>query len=194
MRKIVFDLDDTLYKNENLRKKREKAIMDFLCDKKEEFYELKKTNSTINSLKKLGIGKEQFFNLMNLVPISLKKDSKLIKILERLRKEYRIILLSNNSGFCVNETLKKLGILHLFDEVFNGEDFKSQKPSKECFFMAEKNDVFVGNNFKKDLEVAKRMGAITIFVGEGEHDADFKINSIHELEKVLEQEGLLNLQ
>ncbi|VVB78459.1 Haloacid dehalogenase-like hydrolase [uncultured archaeon] len=185
MKKIIFDLDDTLYRNE-LRLEREKAILNFLDCKKEKYLELKKNHGTIESLNILGVNKKQFFDIMDNVPIEIKKDEKLIKILEKIGKNYELIVLSNSSEFCVREVLTKLGIIQLINKYYHGENFENQKPNEECFFMVESRDICVGNSFRKDLEIPKKLGAITILVGEKENpNADFTIRNIYELEKIM---------
>ena len=186
MRQIIFDLDDTLYDNKDMRKKREKAILKFLGNKKNEYLKLRKNNGTVKSLKILGIEKRQFFNLVNGVEILLKKDLRLIRLFKRLKKKFKIIVLSNSSDFCIQECLEKLGILYFIDECYSGEDFENFKPFKECFYMVQKGDICVGNNFKKDLEIPKQFGAITILIGDSK-EADFNIKNIYELENCLEE-------
>jgi FMN phosphatase YigB (HAD superfamily) len=189
MRKIVFDLDDTLYKDEGLRRQREKAILDFLKEKKFYYLALRRRFSTIESLEKLGVSKYQFFSLMNKIPVNLKEDEKLIKILKQLREDYELVVLSNNSRFVIEQTLTKLGVLRLFDENYSGQDFGLVKPAEECFFMVRKKDVCVGNNFKKDLEVPKRIGATTVLVSRSSREkrADFNIRSVYALPELLKR-------
>src|SRR3989339_834960 len=163
MSKIIFDLDDTLYVSDELRNNREKVILDFLGDRAGEYFELKKENSTMKSLEILGISNLEFFKLMSNVTINL----------------------NNSSKFCVKETLVQLGIFDLIDSYYSAQDFGKIKPCEECFFMVDKGDICVGNNFKKDLEIPKQKGAITIFVGGFHKDADKSIKNIYELNNFL---------
>src|SRR3989339_249624 len=87
MSKIIFDLDDTLYVSDELRNNREKVILDFL-----------------------GISNLEFFKLMSNVTINLNQDLKLISLLEKLKEDYKLVILSNSSKFCVKETLVQLTI------------------------------------------------------------------------------------
>src|SRR3989339_860126 len=143
MSKIIFDLDDTLYVSDELRNNREKVILDYLGDRAGEYFELKKENSTMKSLEILGISSLEFFKLMSNVTINLNQDLKLISLLEKLKEDYKLVILSNSSKFCV------------------------------------------GNNFKKDLEIPKQKGAITIFVGGFHKDADKSTKNIYELNNFL---------
>src|SRR3989339_347798 len=96
-----------------------------------------------------------------------------------------LVILSNSSKFCVKETLVQLGIFDLIDSYYSAQDFGKIKPCEECFFMVDKGDICVGNNFKKDLEIPKQKGAITIFVGGFHKDADKSIKNIYELNNFL---------
>ena len=69
----IYQLNQTLLdKNKELRTRREVALLGFLGNKNEKFRELKRSNSTIESLEKLGIKREEFFRLMNSVRIDIK--------------------------------------------------------------------------------------------------------------------------
>jgi len=186
MKKIIFDLDDTLYSDKDLRERREEEILRFLEDRKTEYMKLKKNGKgTIESFKLMGFSREDFFRVMENVNISLMKDILLIKILKDLKKVYQIYVLSNSSKKVVEKTLLQLGILDIIDKYYCGESFKNEKPDEECFFMVEKGDICVGNSFRKDLEVPKNKGAITILIGKENNKADFNIKNIYEITKIL---------
>lgn len=188
MKQIIFDLDDTLYDNSLLRKKREEAILEFLGDKKEDYLELKKGYGTMESLSMLGFTKKDFFKLMNSVPIDLEKDLGLIALFEKIKKDFKIIILSNSSDLCIKESLKKLGIFDFIDVYYSSEHFENFKPCIECFFMVQKGDICIGNNFKKDLEIPKKLGAITILIGNSNDiSADYNLENIYQLENIIEK-------
>jgi FMN phosphatase YigB (HAD superfamily) len=188
MKSIIFDLDDTLYASKELRGRREKALLDFLGRKAEKYTELRKTHTTLQSLSLLGISKEKFFDIMESIQINLKKDLMLRRMLNKLSSDYELIVLSNSSSLCVIETLKKLGVLDLFDRYYGGDCFKNTKPHEECFSMVKKGDICVGNNFKKDLLMPKKKAAVTVLVSnEKSSDADFTIKNIYELSKVIKK-------
>ena len=184
--KIIFDLDDTLYNSKELREKRERKILEFLGDRSKEFQELRKSNTTIGSLSKLGIDRGAFFKIMEEVPINLNKDEKLRVILKNLKERCRLIVLSNISYSCVKKSLEQLGIIDLIDKFYGGDNFLASKPSEEIFSIVEKGDICVGNNFNKDLLVPKKKGAVTILISEKNNpDSDFTIKSIYDIEKVI---------
>ncbi|MDP2924908.1 MAG: HAD hydrolase-like protein [Nanoarchaeota archaeon] len=187
MKQIIFDLDDTLYKDKRLREKREKAIIKFLGEKFNEYKILKKEFHTIECFEKLGYSRKDFFNIIDKVEINLKNDLKLQKILLKLHKRYRLIVLSNVSNYVVEKTLDKLGILFLIDEYYGGDDFSYSKPHKDCFFMISKGDIAIGNNFKKDIEIPKMLGALTILISKSNEifSADHIIKSIYDINKII---------
>ncbi|MBW2995531.1 HAD family hydrolase [Candidatus Woesearchaeota archaeon] len=189
MKTIIFDLDDTLYVSRSLRKRRENAIVRFLGEKAKEYYDLKTKFNTIAALEKLGISKETFYKLMESVKITLKSDFRLRRILKRLKKDFKLIVLSNSSSLCVIETLKQLGILDLIDQFYGGDCFSKTKPDKQFFSIVKKGDICVGNNFKKDLLIPKRKGAVTVLIG-NKGDARFKISSIYEIEHLISNKYL----
>lgn len=186
MRKIIFDLDDTLYKSPKLREARDKAIIGFLGEKSENYKELKKTNSTLKSLELSGINRKEFLKIMNNVPIELEKDSLLITLLEKLSKDNKLVIISNISLFCIKETITKLGISHLISEYYGAEDFSVPKPCDEAFKIVEEGDICIGNNFNKDLEIPKNKGAITILISDSKDDrADYNVKGIYEIEDII---------
>jgi FMN phosphatase YigB (HAD superfamily) len=190
MKSIIFDLDDTLYVNKELRTEREKAIIDYLGDRKEEYYELKKEMSTLSSLNKLGISKKEFYDIINSLPIIIEKDERLIKLFSELKIQYNLVVLSNNSRFSIITVLKMLGIYDLIDKFYSAEDFKEYKPAEECFFMIKEGDIVVGNNFEKDLKIPKQKGALTVLVSnKGGFGEDFAIKEIYRLKEVINEKS-----
>ena len=184
-RKIIFDLDETLYADTSLRQRREQAILDFLGEKKKKYLEFRKSNATIASLNKLGISKKVFYNIIEKVEINLKQDKKLRKILEKLGERFELIVLSNVSKNLVKKTLKKIGIIDFIDNYYGADCFKQQKPHASCFFMVKKGDICVGNSYEKDLKVPGGMGAITILIGKKDKRPDFCTKNIYEIKGII---------
>lgn len=184
--KIIFDLDDTVYRSRQLRSSRERAILKTVGSKIKEYKTLKKTNTTTDSLEKIGIPREEFYKILESVPINLKKNIKLQELFRELKSNHKLIVISNSPKSCVLQILEKLELTKLIDEVYGGDSFKEPKPSYESFSLVEPGDVCIGNNFRKDLEIPKKKGAITILISKQENkEADFNIKSIWALESVL---------
>ena len=188
MKKIIFDLDDTLYIDPSLRGKREEAILEFLGDRRSKYFKLKdEGRGTIESFKLLGLSREDFFKVIGGVEINIKYDKVLIEVLEKLKKDYKLYILSNSPKKVVYETLQKLGVFYLIDEIYYGEYFQNEKPDPACFFMVEIGDIAVGNSFKKDLEIPKGLGAITIIIGKENTPADYAIKTIYEISDTIKK-------
>ena len=183
---IIFDLDDTVYRSNPLRINRERAILKVVGDKIKEYRELKKINTTTKSLEKLGIPKEELYKILESVPIALKKNTKLTRLFKKLKDNHKLIIISNSPKSCVLQVLEKLELIKLVDEIYGGDSFKEPKPSDEAFSLVKPGDICIGNNFRKDLEIPKKKGAITILISKQENkEADFSIKSILELESIL---------
>jgi len=190
MRSIIFDLDDTLYVNKDVRAARDIEIMNLILDRKEEFFAHKKSYTTTDSLLKMGISREKFLSALAKAPINLERDERLFEILDGLAKEYNLIVISNSPRFCVKETLYQLGVLHFFSEYYGADSFSASKPDLECFSLVKAGDICVGDDFKKDLKVPKEKGAFTILVGSDEGNPDYRIQSIYDLEGALKKLSL----
>lgn len=187
--KIIFDLDDTVYNNSELRGNREKAILNVLGNRAGEYNKLRKIYSTTKSLEILGITREEFYEILKSVQINLKKDEKLIDFFKELSNRFRLIVLSNSPKKCAADVLECLGLTEIINEIYGGDSFSEPKPSEESFFMVEKGDICIGNNFKKDLEIPGKKGAITIFISKEKNilfRANFVIESIYELKDILD--------
>jgi FMN phosphatase YigB (HAD superfamily) len=192
MNSIIFDLDDTLYKDKELRGKREQAIVSHLGQKVEKYRELKKIMTTTKALAFVGVDRKQFYSILNSVEINLKQDIALSKLLSDLKKSYKLVVLSNSPFECVAKTIEKLGITLKIDEIYSGDMFNMPKPSEESFTIVKKGDICIGNNFEKDLLIPKQKGAVAVLISEkNDCRADFVINSIHDLPAVIDK---LNLQ
>jgi len=186
-RNIIFDLDETLYMDNSLRQRREQAILAFLGDKSKKYLELRKNGGTIASLKELGISKELFYSIIEKVEINLNPDEKLRKIIEKLKNNFKIIVLSNVSKNLVKKTLEKIGIIDLIDDYYGADCFSQQKPCIECFSMVRKGDICIGNNYEKDLEVPGSIGAITLLIGKNDKRPDFCAESIYDTPSIISQ-------
>lgn len=56
-----------------------------------------------------------------------------VKIIRKLRKNYKIILFSNNIGELLRKVLVKQDITNLFDEILISSEYKMTKPSVDFF-------------------------------------------------------------
>lgn len=92
------------------------------------------------------------------------------KLLKKLKKNYKIYLLSNAQSCFTIDEMTKLGIYTLFDGIAISSDYKIKKPNEEFFKAAIKdfniNDqiTMIGNDYNCDILPAKNIGLKTIYI------------------------------
>ena len=102
----------------------------------------------------------------------LKKDDRLIKTIEALRKKYKIICVTNNPVLPAKKTLEALGISCLIPKIIGLDTSGKSKPAYEPFLLALKETgsraeecIAVGDRYDMDLSVPLEMGMGAILVG-----------------------------
>lgn len=102
----------------------------------------------------------------------LKKDDRLIKTIEALRKKYKIICVTNNPVLPAKKTLEALGISCLIPKIIGLDTSGKSKPAYEPFLLALKETgsraeecISVGDRYDMDLSVPLEMGMGAILVG-----------------------------
>lgn len=192
---ILFDLDGTLYKSDEVYQKfaeaayytyakikktsikQAKEILEKRRDemKKEKGYSIPYTLALLS----FGIPIEEwhkenikFFNAGDY----LKRDDRLKEILSKLKDNYKLGVFTNNNRVQTERILKALGIEKLFDFKFTYESFNLIKPDPEVFkHILKKIDVkpqeclMVGDRYYVDLVPAKEQG-MEIFEVKGPED------------------------
>lgn len=115
--------------------------------------------------------------------------------LEQLSEIYSLIALTNG-----NADLEMIGIHHLFDAHYNGEEIGAAKPAPDMFEAALKKAgvearqaVHVGDHPEQDIQAARDLGFHTIWVNVLEKEwpqeltpADLSINHLSELPAAIE--------
>ncbi len=101
-----------------------------------------------------------------------------LELLRRLRKEYRVLMLSNNNAihfpYCVREKMCYDGLTlnDFFDQCYLSFEINISKPHPEIFqFLLEKEQIspeecLFFDDSEKNIEVAKSLGFNTILVPE----------------------------
>jgi putative hydrolase of the HAD superfamily len=119
--------------------------------------------------------------------------------------KYKLGLITDGLYYVQWNKIKLLNIQQYFDEIIvtddHGKDF--WKPSKEPYIKMSRDlnipfheMVYIGDNPNKDFYAAKRLGMLTIRIirEEGDHmkvfleeeyEADYRIESLNEVEKIL---------
>ncbi|MFH1064319.1 MAG: HAD family hydrolase [Candidatus Woesearchaeota archaeon] len=206
---LVFDVDGVLGDFEQLRILRDKAHIAAVAEKKGMtiaessilFYDTKKRlkhlgkPSTVDTMNHLGITDEEFFSIMNSVPIegNIIPTKDVIRVLSRLSDNAVICALTNTPYEATVKTLEHLGILKFFSKIYSIDRYSYKKPSSDIFRRIATDfgctDVYsIGDSIEKDLTPAKSIGMKTIhFPGtDKEHkDVDHSITDLKEIINIL---------
>lgn len=132
----------------------------------------------------------------------LKPFPRVVPTLLKLKREYKLGVVSNGIAVKQWEKLIGLGIHHFFDVVVTSGELGFEKPQKVFFEFAVKalrckpeECVIVGDNVKSDILGGNRAGMHTIRVLTGKHGGerprsrhekpDFEIKDVSEIFKIL---------
>jgi HAD superfamily hydrolase (TIGR01549 family) len=181
---ILFDLDGTLYKSPEIRKKFAEAAYHALAKLKNISVEEAKTmiEGTREKLKekhgfpvpytltliRFGMPVElwhkeniKFFNPRDY----LSQNGELKEMLSGLTKRCRLAILTNNNEIQAQRILEALNVRDLFDRVFTYNTFKTMKPNPDFFKKAAKEMgvkpkecLVVGDRYSVDLIPAQDLG------------------------------------
>lgn len=181
---ILFDLDGTLYKSPEVRKKFAEAAYHALAKLKK--ISVKEAKSMIEETReklkeKHGFPVPYTLTLVRFgMPVEmwhkenidffdprdyLSQNGELKEMLLGLRKRCRLAILTNNNEVQAQRILEALQVGDLFDRVFSYNSFKTMKPNPEFFMKAAKEmDVnpdeclVVGDRYSVDLIPAQDLG------------------------------------
>lgn len=186
IKRILFDLDNTLIKWENDYKYlsiKEAGIDDIELSKKidiatskyEENIDILTRENFINYILSLNLGvdKEQINKIIDNDCNRYKKASKeLIDLLEYLSSKYELVVVTNWFLDVQSKRLENAGILKYFKKVYASSEYKS-KPNKEIFIAALENNkpsecVMIGDSIEKDIEPAYNLGMKVILIGKND--------------------------
>ena len=122
-------------------------------------------------------------------------------MLKRLKKDYKIALVTDGLAAVQKRKVKALKIKDFFDCMMYTDDFKKPKPSPfafkkiaSLFKVPLKNMIYIADDPNKDFIGARRLGMVTLRVKQGRfsdlelgksYQADYEMNTILETEKLL---------
>jgi len=122
-----------------------------------------------------------------------KKTPRINKLLAKLKKNYKLAVLSDTIESRPEkiEKMEIIGVNHkIFDEIFTSHDLGACKPGRKTFsavlkkFYVEPYEaVFVGDA-SDELEGAKRIGLVAI--GLNSNGGDFKVKKLDEIQNILQ--------
>lgn len=206
IKKIIFDLDDTLItldekllklkvlSNVIISEEEYKKIMKllFTYEDRHDQYEYTGMYEEINEVLEKKITKEEFFRMIeqckNLVPE--KQDKKLIKTLEYLSSKYELVVLTNFFTEIQAARLEKYGILKYFSEVIGGDITKCKPHFRSyalaCGFHKFEECVMVGDNLELDVKTPISFGMHAIWYTKSKEKSPYKcIDSLQKLKNML---------
>ena len=117
---------------------------------------------------------------------------------EALSKKYRLFIASNGTAFVQHSRMTSANLYRFFEKVFVSQAIGHNKPAKEffdgCFAQIPDFDitkaVMVGDSLSSDIKGGINAGLKTVWVNpdhlEGKIQADYEIESITQLEALLE--------
>ncbi|MHA1721745.1 MAG: HAD family hydrolase [Candidatus Baldrarchaeia archaeon] len=128
-----------------------------------------------------------------------KRTPEVNETLKILRKKYKLAILSD-TVLNKEELIQKLQALKIdyefFDEIFTSHDIGYEKPHREAYLTVLRHfnvkpyeTVFVGHA-KDEIEGAKKIGLITIVVGDRNVKGDYFIKQFKDLIKILDEINL----
>lgn len=204
---LLWDVDGTFYKYDPLLQKviRQK-IYEFVAnglgiplkearERYEKIYE-KIGSATATSIE-LGLRRNSILEAIDSVDKSeyIKKDSRLLNMLEKTLKGYTHLIVTNDSRKGTFRTLEILDIpLNIFYRIITADDVINAKPNPEAFLKAieitnsrPEECVSIGDRDKVDIIPAKRLGMKTIFVWGKSDIADYSFDTVYDVPKILLQ-------
>ncbi len=173
-RLIVFDLDDTLYKEIDFLKSAYKEISEninsndkFLFESMMEWYSDKKDVFQILS-EKFNMPKLDLVNIYrNHYPKELKTDINLPVFLKKLSKNNKLGIITDGRSITQRNKLKSLKIEKYFDLIIISEEFGSEKPNENNFTIFEQFEntqkYYVGDNINKDFICPNKLWSNLIY-------------------------------
>jgi putative hydrolase of the HAD superfamily len=210
VKSIGFDLDQTLYpRNYRIDNIINKNFAMKIFEKKPELNDLKeailfsereykRVGSRTQVLKNMGYKDapeimQSFLESPEILKI-LKKDFKIVALLEKIKDKYGTFLITASPKELAIQKLRKIGINpELFDISVFGDTLYAGKKSDGSIFRYFLNKssylpeqhVYIGDSLKADIIPAKSLGMKTIAIGEEIPEADFSIKKIYALEDIL---------
>ena len=122
-----------------------------------------------------------------------------INVLEKLKSNYKIALLSNGNSKSQHDKIDQVGINKYFDEVMVSGDYDVHKPDPKIFeMMADKLNVkceeclMVGDVFSSDILGASKAGMIPVWLlldseRPAKHYDGFRIKKLDEIFSILDK-------
>ena len=138
---------------------------------------------------------EQLIGMWNKSWMLAKPYEEVQEELKNLKKEYKLILVSNTDNFSINQVLDKFQLRDLFDHVFLSYEAGLLKTDKKFLKkvlkeagLAAEDCVFVGDSILSDMEAAKGVEIKGVLIDRKQRQQfPLKIRNLKELQDILRQ-------
>ena len=203
---VGFDLDDTLYTQTPAIRQtihahimaRVSADLHISLQETEQTYQrlYPAYQSARRTLEALGISEPQQLVQDALehadIAGSLQTDDRLVSLLRNLQTSYRLFLITGSEQQASHRKLDALGIpLHFFSVCLYAGAEHRRHDGTAFIYVAQKlglplhRMLFVGDREKVDILPAKQLGVKTAIVNAQSEHADYQLETIYDLEKIL---------
>lgn len=217
---LVFDLDDTLYKEIDFLKSAYKEIACFLSNKinvpntlilsgmLENYYKgLNVFETTINTYNLKTVSTDDLIKIYRNHKPQIQLEHSIKRLLLTLKEHvFKLGLITDGRNIQQRNKIMALGLTDYFDDIVISEEFGSEKPNANNFKYFEHkygdslNYVYIGDNVIKDFIAPNKLRWNTICLlddGNNIHKQDFDLDKSkkprHFINDLLELEGILNL-
>lgn len=195
---IIFDYDDTIIKRnpEEIFAElgKEKEIIDFIMKKYPRITDLKKTIIDIFTSFNISFNDDKIKEYCQKYTDYYTKgkiDENIKNLLERLSRNYILVILTNGGRKLKIMELEQNKILNLFKEIISPEDSGFAKPDSMAFkYILDKFKVkpeetlSIGDSFTFDIAPAKLLGIKTIRIRRG-GESDLVLGDLGELNEAI---------
>lgn len=206
MRKLIFDLDNTLYNpSSGVLSEIDKRINIFMkeilgldsVDKLRVCYRENYGTTLLGLMKHHKVKPQEYLDFVHDIdyPNLLSNDYKLNEILKELDGE-KVIFTNGSRSHAIN-TLSNLGILDNFEEIFSIEDYiEFPKPFDPAYIKLIENlnispkDSIYFEDSPKNLVASKKFGFKTALVWEKSNDFDYSFSTIYDISELKISEGV----
>ncbi len=204
---IGFDVDGTLYKMtpkiynklslEVAKRAAEELGQDPREFSREHLMQRDKHGGNTKAVESYGLNGEEIYQKAFdefAIEGQVERDKRLVEMIEKLKKKYKLFIISNGTGRQVERKLKVLGINHLdFEPRIYCYDEDWSKPDSAPFLSAinaleldPSEIVYIGDNEDIDIVGAKAVGLKTVMAGGESQKADLDVSDIYGLEGIFE--------
>jgi putative hydrolase of the HAD superfamily len=138
---------------------------------------------------------EKLIGMWNKNTILSKAYDETIQTLEELKKDYKLILISNTDCFSINSVLDKFDLRKYFDEISLSCETGNLKSNKKAFGdplkklkIKKQEAVMIGDSLESDVKGAENAGITPILVDRrGTREYENKISNLTELKEKLKE-------